>query len=517
MTGPERVEASLDYVYGGKTSSGFDRLVEPKTVCGTDPGILSELGRDYGLQHPNPATIGSLNIAEQLSWSQVQGISASLFDFAFAGIDESQWAYHAVRHEKRLKLSGLISTDIHFIILNALLGSGRAFIPYFPKADYFGFKVWAEKQNYLHRLTSKWDPAKRRIVIPRVYSYDTDEVVLRKRDIGTLVGDAYRAGRLLGPDDVVDLLGATSDITSVERKGQGVTVGVKGIERPLQLHAAVFSPEFDLHDLQAEINRQQRMTKEECDEVYDRILKARIERHHERYGRSGPRWAIKPKKLSTDQTKNRNELPLFFSQSGQLWRRAIELDAKHGSALLRLGKTCDELGRRLGQVGSVLVECLEETEPIGGGRGGAESIVADVGRAIEGVRHGGEVLRRAALGAERALAEPRATAVRDGRIAETAHRFHGAIQQLGGVVAGYPRSVAEVIRAIEEFFRRRTMPPRNAAWFTNVSRLELRPDIWEWLRFTAPAETDDLKELIEAVRDLQNPTEDDRRHDVPFE
>ncbi len=144
QTGIGRVDASLDYVYGGKTSGGSDRLVAPNTICGIDEEVIRSLGHDLGLVKNNPATIGSINVEEHLSTSQVTGITASFFDFAFAGIDASQRAYLAVRHEKRLKLSGLVSTDIHFVVLNTLLGSGSVFVPYYPKADYFGFKVWAE-------------------------------------------------------------------------------------------------------------------------------------------------------------------------------------------------------------------------------------------------------------------------------------------------------------------------------------------------------------------------------------
>ena len=160
--------------------------------------------------------------------------------------------------------------------------------------------------------------------MPRVYSHDSAEVVSCKRDIGALMGQAYRSDRLQYPADVIEILKAAPGVISVSRNGKGISVETKDLIRPIQLHAAVYYPEFSLESLRREIARQQRMTEDECKTAYEGILSARIDRHHQRYGRRGPRWAIQPKNTNQKPNKNQNELPIFYSQPGQLWRRAIE-------------------------------------------------------------------------------------------------------------------------------------------------------------------------------------------------
>ena len=485
QSGLGRVEASLDYVYGGKTSAGSDRLVAPKTICGMDGNVLRVLGHDLGLVGNNPATIGSINVEERLSIPLATEIASSFFDFSFAGIDPSQRAFLAIGHEKRLKLSGLVSTDIHFVILNTLLGSGSVFVPYYPKADYFGFKVWAEQLNYLHGLSSKWDPAKRRITVPRVYGYDSAEVVTYKRDIGALMSHAYREGRLQTPNDVFEILKAAPGVISVNRRGKGITVETTDLARPIQLHAAVYDPDFRLESLRQEIARQQRMTEEQCKKAYEEILSARMDRHHQRYGRSGPRWAIKPKNHSIEQHKDLHELPFFYSQSGQLWRRAIELDEKYGSALHRLGITCDDLGRRIQQIGAVLGDCLEETEPVGLRCGSDQSILADLAA-------GSEAIRGAVDHAHRALTGPRPASNQGGGVPRELQEFNGAVYLLGQHFAGLPGSVAEARLALERARQNRRQSAEQDQWLQSCDMVAIRQGALAWLRWIQPDDCEDL-------------------------
>lgn len=152
------VASSLEYVYGDQTSSGHERIVPPEFVAGVDREVLEVIGRDVEDLRAAPATIGSLNFEERVTPVVRQEVTESFFDYVYLGIDRPRRLDHAVGHLKRLKVSGLLSTDVHFLFLNQLTDSERLFLPYVRSADSYGFYLWTELTNYHFGLSSPFDP-----------------------------------------------------------------------------------------------------------------------------------------------------------------------------------------------------------------------------------------------------------------------------------------------------------------------------------------------------------------------
>lgn len=491
------VASSLEYVYGEMTSSGHERIVAPEFVAGVDREVLEVIGRDVEALLAAPVTIGSLNFEEQVAPAVRQEVTESFLDYVYLGIDRPRRLDHAVAHEKSLKVSGLPSTDVHFLILNQLTDSERVFLPYVRIADSYGFYLWAESINYRFDLSSPFDPANRRIALPRIYGSDTADVIELKRSIGAVAADAFASGRLAEPGDVLELLLAYPGVISAKHSGKGVLIEHESTSKSLRLNALIFRDSFDGDMLQEKLAKLKRITREACEAEFRRVAQARAQRQWQRFGLLkswvAPRFNL--------QFEN-HAPPEPFSNHGRAWARALSIDAQYGLSLERLGGTCERVGRRLAEVGGLLIDCLEDEEQTGGGCGNFEEIASRVRAAVAGTGAVDARLRRAVDSSRRTLGQSRGSRDEDRGLRHLAYQFHDAVRRVGRDLAELPGSIAEVIAAVRDFFAPSdaTPKPKAASWFTDISRAVLHVDVWAWLGFVNPADTDDLREELEAYR-----------------
>jgi len=492
------VASSIEYVYGDQTSSGHERIVAPEFVAGVDREVLEAIGRDLESLRASPATIGSLNFEERVTPVVRQEVTESFFDYVYLGIDRPRRLDHAVGHVKRLKVSGLLSTDVHFLFLNQLTDSERLFLPYVRSADSYGFYLWTELTNYRFGLSSPFDPARRRIAMPRVYGSDTAELVELKRDIGAVAADAFASGRLTEPRDVLDLLLAHPGVLFAKHTGKGVLIQHELTPRAIRLNALIFSETFDGNRLRERLAKLKRIRPDDCEAEFRRIAQARAQRQWQRFGLSRP-WIAPRFNLQSKICAQ----PEFFSPHGRVWARALDLDAKYGSSLELLGGACDQVSRRLAEIGDVLGDCLEDAEQAGGGRGSIEEAASRVRAAVAESVAVGQGLRRAVDASRRPFGQPRDTADRDRSLRHLAYRFNGAVHRVGRDLAGLPGSVREVIKAAMDFLspNRARAKPKAATWFIDAARTVLREDIWSWLKQINSTDADDVREVLDAKRE----------------
>ena len=71
-----------------------------------------------------------------------------------------------------------------------------------------------------------------------------------------------------------------------------------------------------------------------------------------------------------------------------------------------------------------------------------------------------------------------------------------------------------MIAVVRDFLRSSNtkQKPKAASWFTDISRAVLNTDVWAWLSFVTPQDTEDLRVELKAIRDHgTKPTPDRNR------
>lgn len=494
-----QVENSLAYVYGAETSSGSARLVEPQYIFGIEQEYISAVGHDLGLVCPHPATIGSLNFEERLAPPLVTSITADFFEFVYAGLDDYQRMCHAALHEKLLKLSGLPSTDVHFLILNALAGSTGVFIPYYGRADSYGFYLWFERQNYMHALTSKYDPKKRRITMPRIYASDTAKLVNLKSDMGIEVKAARDANSLDDAADVLDLVQSFEGVTSAFHYSKGVIITHRDHNRPIRLNALVFKPDYREAELTEELGKLKRISPEQCEAEFSRIRGNRAKRHWSRFGEPRLRWTIESHPYLQKYQPNKNEQPRLLSDSGRNWNRAIEIDRDFGAAIDRLIVRVRSVGTNIRSLPTIPSEHLEEAPDRVGGN---ETVVALLRKGIGVLQGASQSLGCAIDQPDQPATEPRATNCIPGGANEICGQFDGAIQRVGIAPLGLPTSINDLFDLVARIYATKEIPVDRVKWFQNGSTLALNPALFPWLRLVDPGHDDELDELVNALKSI---------------
>lgn len=486
------------YVNGPTTSAGEKRHERPVLIAGFDRETMGALGRIASLDTKRPATVGSINFGEHVNDKIRTEIALDFVDFVFAGIDAHQRGFSLVGHTKVLKGTNQLSTDIHFAILRMLLQSGRIFTPYFARVDGYSFNIWAERLNYRHGFSSPFDPQNRRVFSPRSYGSDSHESAVWKKSVGALVEIEWVAGRLKNSTDVSDLIKSLPNVKDVKQTEKGVEVLSDRFARPVRLNALIFEPSYDFDRLRRKLEDRRRMTQEEVEREYQRILQLRIERHWARYGK--PILFNTRKKYITRQELAYEPIT-YQSTPGKIWGPAIEFDRIFGATLDHVGGTCLRLGQRLGEIGGVLGDCLQEEEPIGGGRSGDQNALADFIGAFDRFGSGCGRLHNSVLGTLQALGGSDGVSGKVGVEDELAGLVAEATTTVRLQIVEWPRSCEEVIRAATQRCQGRRLGDRQLAWFVSDSTA-IKPEVHDWLRRIDPDGADEMDQTLAMIASL---------------
>lgn len=486
--GTDKVSAAQEYVSGENTSAGTKRHSPPRHMCGFSPKVLSGIGIDAGAKFKDPATVGSLNFGEIISDEQQNTIGSEFVEFAYAGLDVHDRAYNLFAHEKKLKASGLLSTDIHFCLINQLLSNGRKFTPYFPAADWYGYHLWAERQNYRFDLTSPCDPGRRRLTIPRVFSSDSPQAVGQKLDIGQVIKNAWDNNQLQSKQDVISLLESISFITDVRHTQRGISIKCKDRQKSLLLSAPIYAPDFDANGLRNKIRKQSRKPEAEVEAEYQKIVSLRADRNWKRFGH--------PVLYSTVKKTSRTDHETIHYQSplGQSWRALLDTDRQLDDAFLRTRRLCNELS-------DTVRECRKRHgdyhEPLVSGINGYEGPIAQFKQAADGFKGSDEGVRRMLCKANQSLRKSRRAVGLNRGAVDLFRGFQAAVYRFRRNLTGYPKSCAEVERIIESLHVGTDVSDGALSWFTETGdSLELHSSILTQLKIIDPAGLPELEDLL---------------------
>lgn len=459
---------------------------------------MGVLGRVAASITNRPAAVGSINFKEHVSDKIRMEIVHDFIDFVFAGIDLHQRGFSLVGHTKVLKGTNELSTDIHFAVLRMLLQSGRVFTPYFAGSDGYSFIVWAERLNYRYGLSSPFDPQNRRVFSPRTYGSDSNESALWKKSVGAQVKTEWAAGRLKNANDVSDLIWSLSGVKDVKRTEKGLEVLCDRFPRPLRLNALIFDPFFDHISLRWRLEQQRRKTQEEVEDEFRRLLQLRTERHWARFGEP---LLIKTRKKYNSRQEQAYEPIRYQSALGQTWGPIIEFGHRFGATLDHLGETCLRIGQRLGEIGDELGDCLQEAEPIVGGRGGDQNPLAAFIGAFDRFGSGCGRLHNSVLGTLQALGGSDGVSGKVGVEDELAGLVAEATAAVRIKSVEWPRSCEEVIRAATKRIQGHRLNGRELTWFVSESNA-IKPEILNWVRLIDPAGTREMDQTLEAIANV---------------
>jgi hypothetical protein len=486
-----RVEGWFGYAYGETSWSGAHREVPPAMVCGTRRDHLEPLGRLFGATYHSPVCTGSINVEELLPETDATAITLDFFNFVFAGIEQSDRLFHAARHQKILKATKQKSTDIHFMAMTLLARTGQIFRPYYTKADFYPFVLWAEKVNYQYGLSSPYDPQKRRLTQPRVYASDSEQLVEIKCAIGRAARIAFDAHKLRAGASVLAFLNEQPGISKARHDGRRVLVLHEELGREVSLNAMVFNPTYEEDEVRARIAKQRRLSQDEVEARFAKALEARTDRHRQRFGartitvRGGD--AIERQKTPSPSTNLYDQT--ITSDSARRWCRLIALDRKLGKTLGKIGE--DRSRRRDAE----RVEQERSAQTLEHLRRGIEAVavvVAGLDRAMEAARL--------------PVAGPRKSDLAHRGIVKHVRRFDAALLRLGGCHFGWPGSVQEVVVALGRTQRGGAFSSKEERWFENVEELRLRADVAAWLRLCDSSRADELDHWIQLVHSHRKST-----------
>jgi hypothetical protein len=140
-----------------------------------------------------------LSFSELLERSKIDEIIDSHEELAFEGIDSTDISRFWVLHEDHGR------TELHCIIANVHLSTGKSWKHYFHKADKKLFKAWQELTNIKYGLSSPDEPERARIESKPTQGLNKKETEIHA-EMDQKVCDALLGGTIQNQSDIVNLL-----------------------------------------------------------------------------------------------------------------------------------------------------------------------------------------------------------------------------------------------------------------------------------------------------------------------
>ncbi len=200
----------IDYLTGDKDSKGRIRSVVPQLLRGNTETTKALIDTtDYAQRY----TSGVLSFEESnLSQNKKQQIMDSFEKKAlFPGLDPEQYNTLWIEHRDKGRL------EMHFVIPNQELTTGKRLAPYYHRADMPRVDNWQEVTNYDHGLSSPKEPTRRQtITLSRNLPPQKKAAVL---EINANIEAMINSGSIDCRDDVVQALrDAGLEIARVTKK-----------------------------------------------------------------------------------------------------------------------------------------------------------------------------------------------------------------------------------------------------------------------------------------------------------
>ncbi len=233
---------------GKGSASGIDYLMSAKDAFGKPRNPKAELIRgDIAI---TKKLIASTKYAQKytsgvLSWSenpdsmkqeQITQVIESFQNMVCAGLSSESVNWLWVKHQDKGRL------ELHFVIPNIELQTGKRFAPYFDRVDRPLFRAWERLTNAIYGFSNPADPElKRTTVIPPFITTDKKQVMSL---INGRIAILAKVGKIKSRADVINELQTIG--FEVTRTGKDYISIKDKAERRLRLRGGFFEENFQM-------------------------------------------------------------------------------------------------------------------------------------------------------------------------------------------------------------------------------------------------------------------------------
>ena len=283
--------SGIDYLMSANDASGKPRNPAAELIRG-DISITKKLiaGTKYAQKYTSGVLSWSEN-PDSIPPEKINQVIDSFQNMVCAGLSNERINWLWVKHQDKGRL------ELHFVIPNVDLVTGKRFAPYYDRSDRPLYRAWERLTNALYGFSNPADPAlKRKAVIPPHLPVDKQQalaLINGRMNILTKAGQIHsRADVILDLEKLGFVINRTGKdyISLKDKTGKKLRLRGAYFEETFQMPAKVNSPGnlFDLDALQMELNAQLEKRVRYIKERFERSkeeIKAEQESVHERAGK----------------------------------------------------------------------------------------------------------------------------------------------------------------------------------------------------------------------------------------
>lgn len=192
--------AGTDYLMSEKDAQGKERDIPPEVLRG-DPKITKQIiSRLNFAQNYKSGVLSFTETVDEIGRGKLGEIMDSFEDVVKAGFEDDPGRIDVlwVLHQDKGR------AELHWVIPNVDLETGKRFQPYFDRVDQKMFRAWERLTNTENGFTDPADPARARTINIPAYLPENKEA--QYRQINDAITGMFAQGKIKNRDDVVEAL-----------------------------------------------------------------------------------------------------------------------------------------------------------------------------------------------------------------------------------------------------------------------------------------------------------------------
>jgi hypothetical protein len=192
--------AGTDYLMSEKDAQGKERNI-PAEVLRGDPKITKQIiSRLNFAQNYKSGVLSFTETVDEIGRGKLGEIMDSFEDMVKAGFEDDPGRIDVlwVLHQDKGR------AELHWVIPNVDLETGKRFQPYFDRVDQKMFRAWERLTNTENGFTDPADPARARTINIPAYLPENKEA--QYRQINDAITGMFAQGKIKNRDDVVEAL-----------------------------------------------------------------------------------------------------------------------------------------------------------------------------------------------------------------------------------------------------------------------------------------------------------------------
>ena len=319
----------IDYLFSERDSDGKLREKPPVLLRG-DPELSKSIidGTNFAQRYTSGVlSFNEFDLPDEIKNSIVESFEKNAI---FPGLSEERYNTLWVQHQDKGRL------ELHFVIPNQDLETGKRLQPYFHLSDKPRINNWKKCINYDYELTSPDAPSRKQIMTL------SNNLPKEKKEAAELIKKAITRevseGRIIDRNTLITFL-QESGINVSRQTNQSISIKINEGDRPIRLKGAVYEQSFrGGKALGEQVKREEREYKKQLSEdigrsrikLEEQISKKRLylEKLYGRrveYSQEDPnriianaRVRIKAESLEYKKTPSRNQIGLESHDDAEL-------------------------------------------------------------------------------------------------------------------------------------------------------------------------------------------------------